>query len=102
TGWYPAGSDFLSRSPYRLVDTRDDRQVAAGRTLEVQVAGKAGVPANASAAALNFTAARADGTGFLTAFPCGKSRPEASTLNFTAGVPIANGGIVELGDGGAV
>jgi hypothetical protein len=79
-----------------------EADVPAGNTLEVAVAGRAGVPSGASAAALTVTAARPQGAGFLTVFPCGGSRPTASTLNFAAGEPIANSTIVALGDGGSV
>ena len=66
----------------------------AGATFELQVTGVAGVPSNASAVVLNLTSAGAVGTGFLTAYPCGEARPNASNLNYGLGAPVANSAIV--------
>ena len=57
----------------------------AGTTLELQVTGQAGVPADASAVVLNITSAGARGTGYITAWPCGATRPNASNLNYGVG-----------------
>ena len=59
-----------------------------GQTLEVQVTGLAGVPSDAVAVALNMTVAECEsggGCGFVTVYPCGRPRPEASNLNFRLG-----------------
>jgi hypothetical protein len=74
----------------------------AGSTLELQVTGRAGVPADASAVVLNITSAGARGTGFITAWPCGSPRPNASNLNYGVGAPVANTAIVKIGTGGKV
>ncbi len=75
----------------------------AGSTYELQVTGRAGVPANASAAVLNLTAVNPTGHGFITAYPCGKARPNASTLNYQPGDPAtANLAIVDIGTGGKI
>ena len=60
------------------------------------------MPANASAVVLNLTSAEARGTGFLTAWPCGTPRPNASNLNYGVGAPVANSAIVKVGTGGKV
>ena len=74
----------------------------AGSTYELQVTGRAGVPNDATAVVLNITSADARGTGFVSAYPCGTSRPNASNLNYGVGAPIANSAIVKVGTGGKV
>jgi RNA 3'-terminal phosphate cyclase len=38
----------------------------------------------------------------VTVYPCGSSRPTASTLNFTPGGVVANAAIAKVGTGGKV
>ena len=103
-----AGSSFTGLTPALLFETRtgqstfDGQQNAVGRRSagqisEVQVAGRAGFPDNALAVVLNVTSIRADQGGFATVFPCGVTRPDASTLNYAPGQVIANGTTVKLG-----
>jgi hypothetical protein len=67
------------------------------------VAGVAGIPADASAVALNVTAAGYTAPGWLTAYPAGQAVPATSTLNFdTSEYAMANGAIVRVGSGGQV
>ena len=75
---------------------------AAGSVTEIQVTGRAGVPADAAAAALNVTVTEAQGAGYVTVFPCGSPRPTASTLNFVAGSTIPNGAIAKIGVNGKI
>ena len=95
-GWFAGGSGYTSATPARLLDTRSanstiDGQAdgegrrAAGDTYTLQVTGRGGVPGNASAVVLNLTADQPNGTGFVTAYPCGEGRPTASNLNFRVG-----------------
>ena len=65
-------------------------------TVPVQVAGRGGVAAGATAAYLNVTVTHPAGSGYLTVFPCTSSVPTASTLNFTAGRTIANAALTAL------
>ncbi len=112
-GYFTPSSPYRPLVPGRLLDTRNggatiDGQSAGGGSrpadsiTEVQVAGRGGVPADASAAVLNVTAADARGTGYVTVFPCGAEQPNASSLNFVAGSTIPNNVITKLGDGGKV
>ena len=105
--------DLISTVPGRLADTRTggrtvDGQFAgagqrsAGSTYEVTVAGRGGVPADATGVALNVTATGTTGEGYLTVWPCGTAQPNASNLNYTAGIDIANAAIAALGAGGKV
>jgi hypothetical protein len=74
----------------------------AGSTFELQVAGVAGVPSDASAVVLNLTSAGASGTGYTTAYPCDEARPNASNLNYGVGAPVANSAIVKVAGNGTV
>lgn len=81
-----AGSRFFAGSnPQRLKDTRtapgayQDGALADGRVLRVNVG-------SAKPAVINLSAVSPTGPGFLTAYPCGTRRPNASVLNFSAAV----------------
>jgi len=108
SGFFPAGSGFTAISnPTRVLDTRNGvgapaARLAAGSTLELRVAGVAGVPSDAAAVVLNMTAVNAFAPGFATVYPCGQSRPEASNLNYAAAQTIPNLVIARPGVGGKV
>ena len=77
---------------------------AAGSTIELTVAGKGNpaVPADAQAAILNVTATESAGSGYLTVYPCGTTRPTASNVNTAAGETRANLVPAKLGPAGKV
>jgi hypothetical protein len=81
---------------------RASAAVAGGSTVQLEVAGKAGVAADASAVVLNLTAVDASANGFVTAWPCGSTRPVTSNLNFVPGGAVANSAIVGVGSRGKV
>lgn len=98
-------------APQRIADTRptgdtvDGQAEQIGRrtadsTLQLLVAGRAGVDAAADVAVLNVTAVNAAGKGFLTIHPCDQPRPDASNLNFVADQVIANAVFAKLDGGG--
>ena len=95
-------------SATRIADTRSGAGVpaaplAAGGTLDVTVAGRAGVPATGvGAVVLNLTSVGARAAGYLTAYPAGAARTSASTLNFSTGTAQANSVVVKVGEGGKV
>ena len=60
------------------------------------------VPNNASAVALNVTAVTPSASGFITVWPCGVARPNASNLNFVAGDVVPNGVVAPIGSNGSV
>ncbi len=99
-GFVPASSDFVSLTPVRLADTRPT-PVAAGQVLEVSIAGRGGVPADAKAAVVNVTLVNAAAGGFATVFPCG-TRPDASSVNYAAGGTVANEVIAKLSPVGSI
>jgi hypothetical protein len=111
-GYYGDGSGYGALVPARLLETRDAPTVdgqfrnlgirAPGTVLELQVAGRGGVPADATGAVLNVTATDGTGTGYVTAWPCSGPPPNSSTVNFVAGAPRANASISKLSPGGTV
>jgi hypothetical protein len=69
----------------------------------VQVTGFAGVPGGADAVVLNVTATGPPtALSFLTIWPTGQPRPNASSLNFQAGQVIPNAVTVQLGTAGKI
>ena len=75
---------------------------AAGSTLELVVAGRGGVPADAEAVMLNLTAVFPSAHGFLTVFPCGSTLPVASNVNYGPGEVAPNAVLAKIGVGGKV
>lgn len=69
---------FTPTEPKRIVDTRRTGQRGTG---DVVVPLPAGVPSDARALAVTLTSENADGYGFLTAFPAGSAKPDASVVN---------------------
>lgn len=88
-GYYRSttGTGFVPITPARLYDSRTlGQQLRAGAELQLQVAGRAGAPSEATGAALNVTAIRPAAGGYLQVYPCGVNSAQAfSNLNFTAG-----------------
>lgn len=101
-GWLPTGGSYRTTTPQRLVDTRTSTPVTPAAPLVVEVAGRAGVDAIATAVAVNVTVTRPASAGFVTVWPCGMARPEASNVNFVAGQTIPNAVIAPLGEDGAL
>jgi hypothetical protein len=89
-GWFTGPSAPLSSTglfvpvtPARVLDSRSGgrRRLAARWTVEVAIAGRAGVGRSASAVVANTTLVNARGAGYTTVYPAGRPRPLASTLN---------------------
>jgi hypothetical protein len=93
---------FEPLTPARICDTRHNGNTTPceGNTLgapslfAVQVADMGGVPTGAAAVVANMTATGATAPSFLTVWPQGATKPNASDLNFTAGETVANLDIV--------
>lgn len=91
--------------PVRILDTRSGVGAPAGPLgpgdeITLSVGGVAGVPANATAVVVNLTATQAASPGYVSAFPDGSAAPDASVINYTPGVDVANMVTATLGDGG--
>lgn len=105
-GWFPEHSGFHALTPTRIVDTRSGIG-ALGRlrdhhVLDVDGLCAGGVPANASAIALNVTVAEPLGGGYLTVWPSGNTLPPTSSLNYVAGSVVPNCVISRVGVGGMI
>jgi hypothetical protein len=108
-GFYSDGgaSRFSPLSPYRIADSRSNfatDRMTQGETVVLQVAGVAGVPADATAVSLNVTSTDAWTNGFITAWACDDEQPFVSSLNQQPGrvrpnlvvTPVAADGTVCL------
>jgi hypothetical protein len=96
-------SEYYTLGPCRLVDTRAAQgpALAAGeRRVWTVTGGACGVPATASALALNVTVTGAAAQGNIRMAP-GNGLTDSSTINFTKGVTRANNAIVMLSTDGS-
>ncbi len=98
---------FVAQGPTRLVDTREpwstpNVKLAADQMVTVTLRGLAGIPANATAVALNVTATEASATGFVSITPSGVTPGTTSSLNLTPGQTVANSVVVPLGPDGGI
>ncbi len=89
-GWFATGSGYTPLEPARLLETRTEfgqvgytgAKPTANQVIQLQVTGRGNVPTTGvGAVALNITATDATGAGFVTVWPCGTTRPNASNLN---------------------
>jgi hypothetical protein len=74
----------------------------SGQTIDVTVADGATVPSNATAVVLNVAVTDTTSSSFLSVYPTGLSRPNASNLNWSPGVTIPNLVEVPVGSAGKV
>ncbi|TDC82000.1 hypothetical protein E1193_13165 [Micromonospora sp. KC606] len=95
-------------SPARLMDTRSGLGAPKAKLgplskVDLQVAGRGGVPASGvGAVVLNVTITGPTADSFVTAYPAGEARPDASSINFATGWLGSNNVTVKLGAGGKV
>ena len=109
-GYYTAdtgGSTFTSLSPARILDTRSALGISSrtpihNGTVQLAVRGNGGVPAGATAVALNLTAVGTTGPGYLEAYGDGSSAPTVSNINWTGPTTLAGLAIVPLGADGSI
>ncbi|HEY4609288.1 MAG TPA: hypothetical protein VIH06_08795, partial [Ilumatobacteraceae bacterium] len=96
---------FVPLGPTRLLDTREPSSshfgaLGAGEQINLAVGAIAGLPPDATAAALKVTVTDSTTSGFWTVFPTGATRPNASNLNVVgSGSTIANQVIAPLANG---
>ena len=106
-GWYGSASDttgagYQPLSPRRVLDTRTTSQLVAGSDQTLQLGGTAGVPANATAVALNVTGTGASGGLNIGLYPSGGTPGTTSTVNLVRGQTIANAAVATLGPDGKI
>jgi hypothetical protein len=106
-GYYTAdsaGSLYTGTASTRLLDTRNGTgapatPVGPNGTLSLQVAGVHGIPANATAVAVNVTVVGPTANSYLTVYPNGQPQPVTSNIDFASGQTIANLVIVPVYNG---
>lgn len=111
---YVAGGDTIEVNPVRICDTRvgatdpstyAGQRLGPGDVLNVGVinANSDNVPSGAEAVIINVTAVNPTATSYLTIFPTGVGRPNASTLNFNPS-EVAQSSLTEvpLGQNGSI
>ncbi len=111
-GFHPSTAAYVPTQPERLLETRSDQaqrgytgaKPAAGQviTLDVTAVGTTMVPANAKAVLLNVTGTNSDNEGWITAYPCGTTPPNASNVNLIPGLTRANLVAAAIGTDGNV
>src|SRR4051794_5580502 len=101
-----SGGTFVPVSPQRIVDTRFgigrgvSGPLGQQQQIDVDVAGVAPVPPNATAAIVNVTSVNSSLPSFITVWPAGAAMPTASTLNPRPGIPVPNLAYLKLGSNG--
>ncbi|HYC93637.1 MAG TPA: N,N-dimethylformamidase beta subunit family domain-containing protein [Thermoanaerobaculia bacterium] len=97
----PPGHALYVITPCRVLDTRDNGPaLPSGQTRIVQIAGVCGVPAGATAVAVNVTAVTPASTGFLSLYPTGAPWPGTTSLSYRTGKTRAGNSIVTLSANG--
>jgi hypothetical protein len=102
---------FVGITPVRVLDTRGPTdgpigvptaaKLGANSSIDVSIAGVFGIPANAVGVSLNVTIDDdATAKSFLTVYPTGQTRPNASTNNAEPGLVMSNSAIFQLGQDG--
>ena len=93
----PAGSRYHAVSPSRFFDTRvgsggvPHHTMAAGQVLPFKATGVNGVPSTGvTAVVMNVTVTEPTSSGYVTVYPSDVGRPNASNLNFVAGLTVPN------------
>jgi hypothetical protein len=111
-GWYSQtgadGDSFFATPPTRLLDSRTTTgawsgplPAGEGSVRPLHVVGGS-IPATATNVVLTVTATASTAASFLSVWPAGGTRPNASSLNFAAGQTIANSVTVPVGAGGDI
>jgi N-acetylneuraminic acid mutarotase len=98
----PSPSSFFTVAPCRLFDSRTGPWLVSGVERTIAVAGSCGIPAGASAAALNLTAVGPSEDGSLCAYPTAGQPTGLGIVDFRARQTRANNTIVLLSSSGAL
>jgi hypothetical protein len=102
------GTSYYTVSPCRIADTRNPAGPSGGPALAANtvrtfpVSSICGIPATATAVAVNLAVFIPSDGGDLRVFPAGAPVPLASAINFRAGIVRANNAVVPLGAGGMI
>jgi hypothetical protein len=100
------GSRYVAINPDRIVDTRGavgGTTLTPTQTANVQIAGNGSVPgAGVRAVVMNVTVVNPTTAGYLTIWPAGTTKPNASSINFSANQVLSNQVTVPVGAEGKV
>ena len=103
TGYYmtSAGHGYAQlATATRVLDTRESGgAMVNGQRLGVTVAGRGGIPADASAVVMNVTSVRSAGNGYVVVVPAGTTNPQTSSVNHLPRQDVANLTTVPLSAG---
>ena len=99
-------SGYVTTAPQRVFDTRDGTggraaPLSAGETWSFALAGRYGIPADATAVALNLTAVDATVPTYVSVWPGGTVKPFTANLNPVPGLAVPNLVVGQLGPGGS-
>jgi hypothetical protein len=100
----PPVTGFYTVTPCRIVDTRGAAgptggpALAGGAVRTFPIAGNCGIPADATAVAINVTVIAPTAAGDLRVYPAGITPPAVSTISFSSGQTRANNAILGLND----
>lgn len=103
----PSGSVIVPIRPTRILDTRTAIGVQGLSPLgtspiRLQVAGRNGIPAEATGVIVNLTVTSPTAVGYITTWPSDEPMPVVSNINFLVGETIANMNTLALGNNGAL
>lgn len=104
-GYYQPGigQRFSPIAPTRLADTRTTGgALGGGQSRTVKVAGVGGIPADATAVAVNLTGTASTENAHVIAYPDPANRPATSNLNLEPGKDKSNQAILPVGPDGTV
>lgn len=105
--------ELVPVSPARLLDTRSGGwtvdavgagtgTAAPGSTTRLHVAGRGGIPADASAVLVNVVATGAAAAGFVTVHDCDTERPFTSNVNYAPGETRSNVTLASVSRDGSI
>ncbi|HEX5114135.1 MAG TPA: hypothetical protein VFW65_02950, partial [Pseudonocardiaceae bacterium] len=102
-----AATSFTPLSPTRILDTRTTTGghhavIGPRGRATLQVAGMAGIPADATSVVLNVTGVSPTAATFVTAVPDGAFDPGTSDLNIAAGQTVPNMVVVPIASNGKI
>jgi uncharacterized protein (DUF1501 family) len=108
-GYFASGGtgQYVPLTPARILDTRAGlgapKALVGSGGIGLAVRGAGGVPASGvTSAMLNVTVVAASANGWITAWPSGESKPNASSLNYVRNQTVANAVLAKLGADGKV
>jgi hypothetical protein len=111
----PVPPSLVGIKPARLLETRSGPEmttvdglyeggglVHAGTEVVLPVSSRGGVDAHPGSVALNVTVTEPAAPGYITVYPCDRTRPVASNVNFTTGQTVANSVIAKVATNGTI